>query len=360
MILILAALLASPGWGAWSVCKKLTVNSGQVTGGPHSNFRWVISGTYSWLASTGNGGVITDAQGDDFRLYSTADCSTTAVSYHRVKWTDTGVVEIWVISTIDNGSEFYIGAGDSGVTTDGSSAATVWSGMHAVWLLPDGTTLSDSDSGPNAYTLTNTGVAAAAGKIDGGAAFDGGASTDKLSNASATTSYTTMSQCVWLNVSAVDSTARRIHNAGASPLLDQAFIYTTNGLEFQAGWDGTIGAWYATAPSTSTWHLFCVTYDGSATTNDPIFYVDGASVSITEAAAPSGNKNTGTTEFSIGNRPAGDRAFNGSLDSFIRIHGTIWTANEVATMYNNQSAPDTFYAITDQTVTSRPRRIVVQ
>lgn len=359
-LLILLMTLAAPGWGAWSVCKAVTVNSGQVTSGPHSNFKMVISGTYSWLASTGNGGVMTDAQGDDLRVYSTSDCSTTAIAYQRVHWTATGVIELWVrVSSMDNGSVVYIGAGDAGVTTDGSNAAGVWAEEHAVYLFPDGSTLSALDSGPNGYTLTNTGVAATSGKIDGAAAFDGGASGDNLvTSASAATAYTTMSTCVWINATGFDTTARRVYQNGN--LMDQIFGDTTNNFVFNAGWTTANGAWYTTLPSTGSWQHVCVTYDGGSTANDPVIYVNGSSQSVTETVAPSGSKVTSTGTLIIGNRPGNDRTWNGSIDTFVRVQETIWSAGLIATMYNNQNAPDTFYTISDQNSGTRRRIVVVQ
>lgn len=360
-LMILLMVLATPGWGAWSVCKKLTVNNGQVSGGPHSNFKLLVSGTYSYLASTANGGVVTDAQGDDIRFYSTSDCATTALTYNRRSWSDTGAVEFWVRTTIDDGTIIYIGAGDAAVTTDGSDGATTWTEEYFAHHMGTSGTLTLTDA-KGSYNLSDpsTGVTAGAGKISGAAVFDGGASTDRL-NASAANSYTTMSQCLWFNATSNDSTARRLWSNGTS-LLDQSFLYTTNGLELQAGWSGGNGAWYTSAPSTGAWHHFCVTYDGSSTANDPVFYVDGSSVSITENSTPSGTKLTDTNgALDIGNRPAGDRAWNGSIDNIIRIQGTIWGSGLIATMYNNQNAPDTFYTITDQAAaTTVRRRIIVQ
>lgn len=348
-------------WGAWSVCKQLVINGGQVSGGPHSNFKLVVSGTYSWLASTGNGGVITDAQGDDFRFYSTSDCSTTALTYVRHSWADTGAVEAYVrISSLDNGTTIYIGAGDAAVTTDGSNAGATFAEEHSVHPMGSSSSISLTDLSANGYTLTNTGVAAIAGKVDGAGDFDGGVSTDVLTNSTAASSYTTMSQCAWVYADANDTTARRVWTFGASPLFDHLFLYTTGGLEFQAAWSGVNGEWRVTAPSTSAWHHVCVTYDGSSTANDPIVYVDGSSQSVTENATPSGSKNTGTgVAYHLGNSALGNRAWDGRIDLSMRINGTIWAGGLITTMYNNQNAPDTFYTISDQASSAVPRRRII-
>jgi len=69
---------------------------------------------------------------------------------------------------------FYMFYGNSSVTTDQSNKTGVWdSSFKGVWHLPNGSTLSASDSTSNGNNGTNHGASAATGKIDGSASFNG-------------------------------------------------------------------------------------------------------------------------------------------------------------------------------------------
>jgi hypothetical protein len=69
------------------------------------------------------------------------------------------------------------------------------------------------------------------------------------------------------------------------------------------------GAWRVTAPAADSWHSVLHTYDQGASTNDPIVYIDGSSVTVTESLAPNGTANTNADAYVIGNR-ANDNARN--------------------------------------------------
>lgn len=358
--LILFALSISPAFGAWTTCKKVTIGASVVVGGPHSNFKLHIKGTYTWAASTGNGGLITDAQGDDIRVYSTSDCTTTALDYEKVEWFDNGTIHFVVrVASLDNGSTVYIGAGDAAVTTDGSNKTAVYAEELMVYHFKDGTTLAVTDSSVGARDLTNNGAVAIAGKLGGAVDFD--TATDNLTRASSLSATTLTSFCGWVYPETLDTTARRIFDNGVTALIDQLINWTTDGLRYNYRWStstDTVGAWYVTALPTGAWAHVCVTYDKSLTSNNPLIYVNGASQSVTEINAPSGTASASVGDtYYLGNRSTGDRPLDGRLDEFVR-DDVIFSANLIATMYANQNAPDTFYAITDQT--SRRRVIDVK
>lgn len=103
------------------------------------------------------------------------------------------------------------------------------------------------------------------------------------------------------------------------------------GYVFIIGWSTTQGAWSMAKPSTGSWHLITVTYDGSSTSNDPIMYVDGVSQSITERLTPAGTIQlpTGTSWF--GTENATGQYFDGKLAEFA-IWNRVLTASEVASL----------------------------
>ena len=66
-------------------------------------------------------------------------------------------------------------------------------------------------------------------------------------------------------------------------------------IEFQASWSSVSGVWRTgDVLAVGQWYPVAVTYDNSSTANDPVIYVSGSSVSVTEIAAPSGTYVTGT------------------------------------------------------------------
>ncbi len=57
---------------------------------------------------------------------------------------------------------------------------------------------------------------------------------------------------------------------------------------FMANWGTTDGRWHITRDSVDTWTNHVITYDFGATTNDPIWYRNGVSQSVTEIGTPAG------------------------------------------------------------------------
>lgn len=86
--------------------------------------------------------------------------------------------------------------------------------------------------------------------------------------------------------------------AGVNPVLvNKSTIINAWGLRslstdfIQLAWDWTVsnGTWRTNnAVSINDMHHLVVTYDNSSALNDPVFYVDGVAVAITETAVPAG------------------------------------------------------------------------
>jgi hypothetical protein len=107
----------------------------------------------------------------------------------------------------------------------------------------------------------------------------------------------------------------------------------SNEIVFQYGWGGSTALWRAAHPG-SGWHSVGFDYDPSSTANDPIIYVDGVSVTVTEQVAPSGSANSGNTSaLRIGNRGSQDRNWDGDLARVAWWRGGSPTAAEFAAMH---------------------------
>lgn len=108
----------------------------------------------------------------------------------------------------------------------------------------------------------------------------------------------------------------------------------TSELIFQYRWSGGTAIWRAAAPSSGVFHSVGFDYDPSSTANDPLIYVNGASVTVTEQTAPSGTATTdAATALRWGNRSGGDRNWDGDLARVAWWRGGSPTGAEFASMH---------------------------
>jgi hypothetical protein len=109
---------------------------------------------------------------------------------------------------------------------------------------------------------------------------------------------------------------------------------TNNRYQFLHAWSGNAGAnWTFDRPAANEWHHIVVTYDTGSTTNDPVVYVDGASVTVTERSGPIGTPTTNAAIYAIGNRDTDNlRNWAGRLAEFV-VYDRILTATEAMHLY---------------------------
>ena len=155
----------------------------------------------------------------------------------------------------------------------------------------------------------------------------------------ATRSLTSKTMMFWFrpDVVNIDQSLFSIYGNGASDENSAILVYSARGAkpEFTSTW--TTGAsWYTTADqlAAATWAHIAVTYDGSSTSNDPIIYINGVSVAITEASAPTGTRDTGTDfNLAISDPDAAGFAADGKFAD-ARIYSTILSAADILAIYN--------------------------
>jgi len=105
--------------------------------------------------------------------------------------------------------------------------------------------------------------------------------------------------------------------------------------------DGAKGQWITTndvlTALANQWVMITITYDGSSASNDPIFYINGSSVAITESVTPTGAISEAENSFLLGNYTFPDhefqQAFWGKMKD-VRIYNRALSAAEVTTLYN--------------------------
>jgi hypothetical protein len=110
----------------------------------------------------------------------------------------------------------------------------------------------------------------------------------------------------------------------------------------------TAGVWESNANpfGVGAWHHIVVSYNSNGTTNDPIFYVDGSSITVNELQAPVGTAKilSGAITYigNVINTTTG--LFTYGLDGKIfdpRVYNRILSAAEVTTLYNGGTPDET-------------------
>ena len=125
----------------------------------------------------------------------------------------------------------------------------------------------------------------------------------------------------------------------ASPTGGEIIYLTTDKLVYiRHHTSGGIWITNSNVPALGVWSHIVITYDQSSTSNDPIIYVNGVSVAVTEFTAPTGSP---LSEYGgvvdIGNSSLLSSPYSGCLDGKLfdpRIYNRILSAAEVTTLYN--------------------------
>lgn len=130
-----------------------------------------------------------------------------------------------------------------------------------------------------------------------------------------------------------------------------SFIQYDNGLSrlaFVTNWSTAEARW--TVPNTasdSSWHNHVVSYSYSATTNDPTWYIDGVSQTVTESVTPSGTSNHTTDDGNLAIGAGHDGSYewwDGKIAEFA-IWNRILTSAESISISNGMSARSIPYGL---------------
>ncbi len=108
------------------------------------------------------------------------------------------------------------------------------------------------------------------------------------------------------------------NRAGAGDAMHALYFSNSdNKLYIQRRMGSADALWTVDAPSSGAWHAIGVSLDASSSSNDPIVYIDGSSVTVTEVTAPTGAGITSTNVYWLGNRPSDiARVWDGHLAEF--------------------------------------------
>jgi len=290
------------------------------------------------------------ATGNDIRF--TQDDGTTLLDYERVYWTGGGGSAAtahfyvsdagWSLSSsITTQIYVYYGKADA---SDGENKTGVWDSNYVmVHHLDDETTSTVDDSTSSNYDGTKHAAnepIEATGKLYQSQDFDAtnddidfgsGANIDDIFSGGGTVSW-------WQYADTVgESNYGQLYFKGLT--TNEIYYNGTTNLRIEAGFDTQHGSW--TFPcGTGAWNHVAVTYDNSSTSNDPVAYVNGSSVSVTEINTPSGSASSdAANSLYLGGNGSGGYTWDGHVEEF-RMSTTARSADWLKFLHANMNEAD--------------------
>jgi hypothetical protein len=311
---------------------------------PQTNFPVLVNISSADPAAASLKASVTSSQGYDIAFAKNPD-GTGLFNWEVEKYdSSTGALVVWVnLDSITNGTVFYMFYGNSSIVSQHNLSSAVWDGNYkAVWHLPNGTSLSISDS-TGLNTTTNHGATATSGQIDGASAHVSGSSQyiDLGSGAVDLSGNITFEQ--WINASTLTHVGSSVFPVSLSNIDGSAqngyeiILSTGPKIYIQLVSGGTVRFAGANANlSANTWYHVVGTYDG--TTGK--IYINGVQQTSNISAASALGVSSQAT--SIGRRIT--NFWDGTIDE-TRISNIARSTDWIKTEYNNQSAPASFYSI---------------
>jgi type II secretory pathway pseudopilin PulG len=330
----------SGGASSYSYSRAITISHLNVSSTDQASFPMLFSlASSTYLATTGHGGNVTNANGYDIIFTSDAAGKNILPFEQESYSSSTGAANYWVqIPKLSHSVDttIYIQYGNSNITTSQANPTAVWDTNYmGVWHLPNGTTLSANDSTVNGNNGVVTGATATTGEIDG--ALNNPASNSGYINLSSTGLATavpsTFTLEAWVNMSGYGNWPAIVsfdsNNSNDWGLYDESAygigLVVANNMKWMIG-SGSFSA---------GWNQVVATWDGTTAT----MYLNGV---VAGSSHPdSGYTNSILASIGLG---YGGEYFNGSIDE-VRVSSNNRSAGWIATEYANESSPGTFYSV---------------
>jgi hypothetical protein len=350
---VMATFKAAPT--GWKYSRAITIAHSKVANSDQTDFPVLVEGTYNFLSLLANGGKL--ETGHDFAFFSNSGL-TSALDYEIESLdTSTGVASFWVrIPTLSHTADtvIYLAYGDASKTTDQSNKNAVWANYAGVYHFGSSAgALTANDSTSNARNGVVTGATVGTGQLGDVAGFFNSTNGDhiQISGLMGTSPDVTIE--AWVSLTATGTGGAEVLSIG-----DNVALRLDTGT-VMAGFFHSGGAWnnlQSTAHLKGTgWHH--VAY--SVTPGAQALYLDGVSVA-TDVNSGSINYSGDGSDTFFAVHGSGQTAFNfGGLISDARVSSVVRSADWIATQYNSQTDPASFYAVgaeisgaTPQTITA--------
>ncbi|MDQ3008841.1 MAG: DUF2341 domain-containing protein [bacterium] len=335
---------------SWGYRKAMTIGNTKVSGSSNlSNFPVLVSIT--------DPDVLAHAQADGDDIMFTSSDGTTKLDHEIESYNSTtGVLVAWVevpTLSVTANTILYLYYGNSGASNQQNITAVWDSNFKGVWHLaenPAGSAPQMQDSTSNNFDGTSNGTMTSgdqvAGKVNGSLDFDGSNDYIGAGNQSALNASSAFTVSGWIN--------RTADSAGSASTIAGKYGGT-------AGWffevtDSTDGGpnqvrWFLSGVSDTSlygivnlsmgsWDHVVGVYDGA----NKLIYVNGQ---LTASEVTTGTPGTTTDPFQIGydtGTGGANNYTNGKIDE-VRVSNIVRSADWIATEYNNQSSPLTFFSV---------------
>jgi hypothetical protein len=322
--------------------RPIVIDATKVPSADQVSFPVLISGVYPFLA-TANGGQVQNANGYD--IVFSSDCAGTNKLDHEIESYDptTGSIAMWVrVPSLSHTANtvIYLQYGNPTITTSQENRTRVWDNNYVGVYHFSGSALSAKDSTANANNGSLQGTPSAiVGQIGNGVNFSGSSDVIAINSIPLNgVSYTISSWFSW-PMPATGSWNTLARGSGA----DHQLIVQESNWHLGSFDNGTGTAFrdsgFALNTLSTGWHYVTAVGAGAATT----YYIDGARV-----GAVSFKSNAQITY--LGNYQGGSQQW-GKVDE-ARISNTARSADWIATEFNNQNSPSTFYTILPENQTT--------
>jgi len=341
-----ATLAPSHAEAAFGAFSTITIDHTKVPNTDQANFPVLISGTYSYLRTVGNGGSVTNANGYDIGFYTNSNCSTGKMAWETETYTaSSGLVNYWVkVSSLSHTADtvFYLCYGDATISTDQSAKTSVWDSDYlAVYHVPDGTTLTTLDSTSNSANATNHSATATAGQVGGACLLNGSTQYFETPNLTEPNSITLEA---WVKPNAAGGIVFD-EEGQVGAWHDSQLEVETNNTVKMCVWVGSPGCIiHSTSITYGTWYQMVMRYNVTGTVlTGFINGVQGSNSTLTKQY-PGATAYYGLGLADVTNAGNGS-FFSGAIDE-VRISDIARPNDWIVTEYNNESSPSTFYSIT--------------
>ncbi|RZM19158.1 MAG: DUF2341 domain-containing protein, partial [Pedobacter sp.] len=182
--------------------RMITINRSQVSNAVQSQFPVLISGTYPYLRTTANGGLVGNNSGYDIR-FTTDVQANNKLNWEVEKYNPaTGELIAWVKVDVSPSADqiIYMHYGTPTITSFQGNVNGTWNNNYAaVHHLVNGTSLSATDATVNANNGTINGAVAGTGAIDGCASFAGSGQYINIGNGSSLGITGSITLEAWIN-----------------------------------------------------------------------------------------------------------------------------------------------------------------
>ncbi len=340
----------------YSSKRSITLNHNQVSNSDQINFPVLVSGTFSDLATTANGGQVQNANAYDIAFSS--DIAGTNKLDHEIESYDpvTGTITCWVrIPVLSHSTDtvIFLQYGSNMVITSQENRAGVWDSNYQMVLHLDEAAAPYRDSTSNAYASTGGGASYPAqgqGKIGKGQVYNSGAGQYIAYSQSQSPNPTgAITMEAWIKTTQNSGAGQvQILGKGNNATLSYEMLFSagntnTSAEAFLNSTNNTVADIVGTTTiNDNNWHHIAV---AAPSTGNIVLYTDGQ---------PSGSLNNSapllaasTDPLQLGASCPGCLAMFGTLDE-VRISNSVRSADWVATEYNNQNSPSSFASVGQQ------------